>query len=361
MTDRLFVLIRLPLILMLALVLAACGGPQGSGQDQGKDQQSQQQAGGKESAPPAPEPAKSPQAGDNPAGEVVDIGKKPEGVVADPKTGLVAVSTRDPARLVLLDGATGEVARRVDLPKKARHLALFAPGGPVLVPSERSNSLLQVSLAGEVLRKTSVGEFPHNAAAYGGRIFVVNEFGSTASIIQGGKMVNTFKTPFQPGGIAATPDGLLGVLGVRGLTLEVFDADSLESMGRVDAGDGPTHVVAGPEGRLYVADTRGDAVLVYETSPKPSKAGRIPLPGGAPYGLALDAARDQLWVTLTAENHVVRYALDGKEPRKLDAYPTVRQPNSVAVNPDTGRVFVAGVRGGELQIIDPRQAPPEES
>ena len=231
----------------------------------------------------------------------------------------------------------------------------------MLVPSERSNSLLQVSLTGQILQKTQVGEFPHDAAAYGGRVFVVNEFDSTASVIQDGKVVNTFNTPFQPGGIAATPGGLLGVVGVRGLTLEVFDADSQKSLGRVDAGKGPTHIVAGPDGRLYVADTRGDAVLVYETSPKPSKAGRIPLPGGAPYGLALDPARDQLWVTLTAENRVVRYALDGKEPRKLDAYPTVRQPNSVAVNPVSGRVFVAGEQGGELQSFDPRQAPSEGS
>lgn len=88
-----------------------------------------------------------------------------------------------------------------------------------------------------------------------------------------------------------------------------------------------------------------------------TRAGRIPLPGGAPCGIALDPARDQLWVTLTAKNRVVRYALDGKEPRKLDAYPTVRQPNSVAVNPASGRVFAAGERGGELQVFDPARAP----
>jgi DNA-binding beta-propeller fold protein YncE len=35
----------------------------------------------------------------------------------------------------------------------------------------------------------------------------------------------------------------------------------------------------------------------------------------------------------------------------MDRYPTVRQPNTVAVNPETGRVYVAG-RDGEIQIID---------
>lgn len=347
------------LMLVVLVALAGCGSGQdstdktGSGQEAGKEP-AERERNGSEDQPPAPEPAESPPLDEEPAGEVVEVGSGPEGLVADPETGLVAAGLRDPDDLALVDGGTGEVIETVELPEKARHLALAAPGGPVLVPSERSNSLVQVSLAGEVVEETPVGEFPHDAAAYGGRIFVLNEFESTASAIQDGEVVETFETPFQPGGIAATPDGLLGVVGVRGLDLEVFEADTLDSLGRVEAGEGPTHIVAGPDGRFYVADTRGDAVLVYEAGPEPSRVGRIPLPGSAPYGIALDPERNQLWVTLTAENRVVRYALDGEAPRRLDDYPTVRQPNNVAVNPRTGRVFVAGTRGGELQLLDPQ-------
>ena len=50
--------------------------------------------------------------------------------------------------------------------------------------------------------------------------------------------------------------------------MEVFDADTLESLGQTDAGEGPTHVRAGPENRFYVTDTRGDAVLVFGASPR---------------------------------------------------------------------------------------------
>ena len=67
----------------------------------------------------------------------------------------------------------------------------------------------------------------------------------------------------------------------------------------------------------------------------------------------MDAEREQLWVTLTAENALVRFDTSGAAPREEERYPTVRQPNTVAVNPETGRVYVAG-RDGELQIIDPR-------
>jgi DNA-binding beta-propeller fold protein YncE len=159
--------------------------------------------------------------------------------------------------------------------------------------------------------------------------------------------------PLQPGNVAATADGLVGAIGVRGLALEIYDARTLRSAGRTDAGEGPTHLVAGPDGRFYVADTRGGAVLAYEARPEPGRVASAPLPGGYPYGIAMDAEREELWVTLTAENALVRFDVSGAAaPREEGRYPTVRQPNTVAVNPETGRVYVAG-RDGEIQIIDP--------
>jgi hypothetical protein len=38
----------------------------------------------------------------------------------------------------------------------------------------------------------------------------------------------------------------------------------------------------------------------------------------------------------------------------IASHPTVRQLNTVVVNPESGRVFVAGAEGEELQIVDPR-------
>jgi DNA-binding beta-propeller fold protein YncE len=40
-------------------------------------------------------------------------------------------------------------------------------------------------------------------------------------------------------------------------------------------------------------------------------------------------------------------------PRVVERLPTIRQPNTVAVNPATGRLFVASPTGGALQLIDP--------
>ena len=303
----------------------------------------------------APEPAVSPPLREEPAGEVIKLHSGPEGVVADAETGLVAVGLRNPDELALVDGDSGEVVRKVRLKGYPRHLGLAGPGGPVLVPAELSDSLIQVSLpAGRIVDETPVGNFPHVVAAGpGGRIFVASEAASTASVIENGEVIETIKTPLNPGGVAVTESGLVGIVGVKGLALEVYEADTLDSVDIIDAGKGPTHVVAGPDDRFYVADTRGDALLVYETAPELEQVASVPLPGGAPYGMALDQRRDRLWVTLTAENRVVEFALDGAMPRKVANYPTVRQPNSVAVNPASSRVFIGGRTEDVLQLLDP--------
>jgi DNA-binding beta-propeller fold protein YncE len=335
-------------LLTLATILFV---PVGCGAEQGAPKQDA----APKKPPPAPEPAEAPPLERKPAGRVVEVGSAPEGIAADPETGLVAVALRNPNELALVDSESGDTVRRVELPEAARHLDLAGPGGPVLVPAEGSDTLLQISLPdGKITSETPVGDFPHSAAAApSGRIFVVNEMASTASIVEDGREIERIETDLKPGGVAVTDSGLVGVVGVRGLTLEVFDAGTLESLGSLKAGEGPTHVEDGPENRFYVTDTRGDTVLIYEAGRRPEQIGRVPAPG-SPYGIAVDHQRKHLWVTLTAEQRVVQYALQGRMLREIARYPTVRQANTVAVDPASGRVFVTGKADGQLQILDPR-------
>lgn len=302
--------------------------------------------------PPAAEPAEAPPAA-QPAGKVIDIGARPEGVVADADSGLVAVGVRDPNALAIVDGRTGAVTDRVRLPGNVRHLQLAAPGGPVLLPSESANSLLTVELlSGEIAARIPTGRFPHDAtAAANGTIFVTNEFGGSIAVVRDGRVVRTLTGHTQPGGIAADGNAL-GVIDVKRNDLTVYDATTLRRVGRVPAGDGPTHVVAARDGRLVVTDTRGDALLVFAHRPQLRRVARLELPG-APYGLAYDRVRHRLWVTLTGRNEVVGVDAAATLPREFDRFPTVRQPNTVAVNPTTGRLFVTGTRDGNLQLMDP--------
>lgn len=304
--------------------------------------------------PPAAEPAVSPQADQILGGRIVTLTGEPEGIVADPLTGLVAVSTREPDRLLLIGEKTLEVRRQVSLPAAARHLQLAAPGGPVLVPAERADQLVEVSLPDGATTAATVGDHPHDAAAAAGKVFVSDEFGDTVSVLRGDRRIERLDAPEQPGGIAKVGEGEVAVIAVRERTIRAYDARNLRTIGDADAGIGPTHIV-GFGGRAFVADTDGGAILEFRFTPSPEVVGRTNSPG-APYGLAVDSRRRVLWVTLTARNELVSYSLAGGAPERLRAYPTIRQPNSVAVDERTGVVFVAGRRGRELQRIEPKPA-----
>jgi DNA-binding beta-propeller fold protein YncE len=183
-------------------------------------------------------------------------------------------------------------------------------------------------------------------------VFVGDEFADTISVIEGAAVGATVPGPVQPGGVAASGNSVV-VVGVRGRHMKILDATTLAEVAMLEAGVGPTHVVAA-ESFAYVSDTQGDAILTYRLGADPRRVGRTAAPG-APYGLALDASRSRLWVTLTKTNELVYFRLaDGRVSRQA-SHPTVRQPNSVAVDPRTGTVYVAGAADGQLQIFTPER------
>jgi DNA-binding beta-propeller fold protein YncE len=325
---------RLVVAAAIAAALTGCGSATGAGE-----------------LPPAAEPDSSPPLEKRPAGTVVQVGNRPEGIVADPLTGVVAVGLRDPDELALVDASSGRVESRVPLPGAPRHLALAAPGGPVLVPTEPGDALSRVALPAATIDSVPVGAFPHDAVAAGRRIFVTDERGGTVSVVDGDE-VRRIRVAAQPGGVAAVDGGrAVAVVSVRERVLELYDSETLERLGRAPAGAGPTHVVPGERGLAYVVDTAGDALLVFDTRGELRILRRYPLLG-APYGVAVDLPNGRLWVTLTGRNELVELATSAR-PHRLGSYPTVRQPNTVAVDPSTGHVFVTGKVEGVLQVLDP--------
>jgi len=299
-----------------------------------------------------PEPARSPGRAVAPVGKVASVGGEPEGMVADATTGLVAIGVRNPDGVVIVDH-DGGVVRRVPLTGAPRHLGFDPVTHLLLAPTEGSDKLETVDLVtGSVTSSTPVGRQPHDAAAAAGRLFAGNELADSLSVIEDAKVTSVLPMPVQPGGVASN-GRTVAVVGVRGRQMEVVDAATLRPVGTVSAGVGPTHVVAGPDGRYYVADTQGDRIIVYTDQPKPAQVGAAEA-AGAPYGIAVDGGRKRLWVTLTARNQLVEYDISGRLPKRLATFPTVQQPNSVVVDAPTGLVLVAGATpSGELQILQP--------
>ena len=287
----------------------------------------------------------------SPAGTVLAIGQKPEGITVDPATGLVAVATRSPDAIVILD-QRGTVIHRTSVTSSARHLRATPAGGILLIPAERAQRLIGLRLPdGDVALDLAVGRQPHDVVSAGRRIFVTNEFSDSVSVIEGARVTATVPAPRQPGGIAA--DGsVVAVIGVRAHILQTFDAESLQPLATVAAGRGPTHIVGGG-GRFYVADTIGNAILVYSGGASLSLVARISAIG-TPYGIALDSTRGRLWVTLTGRNVIEEYQLTDGGLTAIAEFPTPRSPNSVAVDIATGTVYVTGTADGVVQILNPR-------
>ena len=332
--------LMVPRVTTLVLLLAVLGLHAGCG------------SAGRDALPPAAEPASSPPPAAEPDGRLVPVGFKPEGIVADPRTGLVAIGLRTPDELALMDGADGTVERRVRLPAAPRHLALERAGGPVLVPAEDADELLRVGLPGGEIGTVPTGREPHDAAAAGDRVFVADEFAHTLTVLEDDRTVARLRVALQPGGVTPLDRGrTVAVVSVRERVVEVFDVATGERTGRAPAGVGPTHAVSDNGNYLFVTDTTGGALLVYHLRPRLELIRRYPLPG-SPYGIAIDNRRQRMFVTQTALNQVTELVVGGR-PSLVRRYATPRQPNTVAVDEATGRVFVTGKVDGVVQLLDP--------
>jgi len=151
---------------------------------------------------------------------------------------------------------------------------------------------------------------------------------------------------------ARLDDGGTATLDPRARTLTITGPDGTERA-QAPAGIGPTHVVLGDEGRLYVTDTAGRSVLLFRSEPELKLWRRAGL-DGSPYGTALDREKGKLWVTLTDRNEAVQLTADGA-PRVQRRFPTVRQPDAIAIDPASGRVAVLGKDA--VQTFDGYPAP----
>jgi hypothetical protein len=201
---------------------------------------------------------------------VVPLRGNPEGLAFDPATATLVAGVDGGVAVLSPEGV---LMKTVDLGARPRHVELAEEGGAVLVPLEGSDRLAVVGLpTGDVRQRVAVGRQRHDAAAVDGKVFVGNELGDTLSALDGDAVRATVLAPVQPGGVAAGGGSVI-VVGVRGRRVEMLDPSTLTERATQDAGVGPTHVVA-DDSFAYVADTQGDAILVYRLGSEPSRIGR---------------------------------------------------------------------------------------
>ncbi|HEY4097861.1 MAG TPA: hypothetical protein VGM33_20235 [Baekduia sp.] len=279
---------------------------------------------------PAAQPARSPALTGKPAGRVVAVGGAPEALAIDPTAREVVVAVGDPARLVVLDARTG---------RRKRTVALIGGAGSApsvfTIPDPTGARALATPQAPA-------------AAVVAGRTFVADPRSNTVAVLDDGRPTARFRVDTDPVALAAADgDHALAVVSGRERTLALYDPRTLKRLGRAPAGAGPAQVAA-EEGRVYVTDPRGDALLTFAVHPTLALLRRTALPG-RPYAIAADPVRHRLWVTLPATNQLVALSTTDP-PRVLERVPTVRQPDAVAVDTARGTVAIAGRHAGVVQL-----------
>lgn len=298
-------------------------------------------------------PAISPRPAVTPAGSVIGLPGPATAVVADPAGGVVAVAVSQPAELVLFALADPDAAPRVvPLPGSVTHLA--TGNGTILAPVASANTVVEVNPRTATSTVVSVPGGPTSAVDVNGHRYVAVPARNAVDVVTGDKITGTITGTVNPDQVLAAGGKLMLLDRVRSAVFDVDPAASTIGAGQ-RAGAGATNAATDGFGRILVTDTRTGELLAFSPGPVLLRQ-RTPVPG-APYGIAVDTRREIAWITATQLNQVIGYRLTGGQPVERYRLATVRQPDSVAVDPDSGRVFVASsdssTDGGGMQVMQP--------
>ncbi len=292
--------------------------------------------------PVAAAAAVSPPAATAPAGTVTALTDDVVAMAYSPESGTLAVAGKDTVRLYPLADTLGE-------PKTAAVTAesLTVDGGAFLAAGK--NEVTRVAADGSTSAAGSFRGKPVSTAAFDGRTLVAMRDERAVAVVKDAKVQRMISGDMMSADqVLSAGKGAVVLDRLRNAVFELDVPGATVTQG-LRAGQGATNAVADRFGRVLVTDTRGGALLAFSLDPLLMRQ-NYPV-AGAPYAITYDSKRDLAWVTLTETNEVVGYDVAGEEPEEKYRFPTVSQPNTVAVDPRTGRVMVASGTGDGIQVI----------
>jgi DNA-binding beta-propeller fold protein YncE len=322
---------RLVITCLAALVLTSCGTDRASDPLQVTDELT------------AATPASSPPTTTQPAGTV-----RPSPPVQltqyDPSTNTLVLASD--STLTLLDPRTNH-QRTVQLP--GQPAGLHTQNGHALAALPEQNQVIHIDLRTAQTRSTHVDGGPVHAIPLDDeRLAVALRDHKSVVVLQAGKPTTTADNFEGPAQLLASGNQIY-VLDRLTTSLVPIDPATGEKGPGLRVGQGATNAVTDRYDRILALDTRKGEFFAFSTDPFIMKQ-RYPTPGH-PYAIAYDSTRDLAWVTLTETNEVIAYDVAGGEPQERLRHPTVSQPNSIAVDPTTGHVYIASANGDGLQVI----------
>lgn len=256
--------------------------------------------------------------------------------------------------IVTMFSAAGDQPRPVALPGPATALAGDGSGHAYL---SARGGYYRVDLASGATARVGVGgrqttDFTAIARRADGKLVLGSADGTAYTLSSDTEVAARLKIFARVDSLAA--QGNTAVVLDRGQTsVTTVDASGNHAAQSLRAGDGATTLATDPAGRVLVADTRGEELLVFSTDPLMLRQ-RYPV-RQAPYGLA--GSSRLAWVSQTAANVVVGYDLATGIPIEKVRYPTVRQPNSLAFDDASGTLYVVSATGDGVQVIEDAAAP----
>jgi hypothetical protein len=284
----------------------------------------------------------------------------PDGTVLGLKTPVLSsVFDTASASLVALAG-TGDAgtqlvvyprrgpARTVALPEPASALA-GAGDGTVYLATRGGYTTVDVRQGG-VQSHPVAGHadtrFTAIARRADGRVTLGSDSGGVYTLSADDTVGNQVETFARVDDLAAQGDTVFA-LDRSQTSVTTIQPDGGDTGPALRAGQGATTMAADGAGRVLVVDSRVGQLLVFGSDPLMLRQ-QYPVPG-TPYGLTGSATLT--WVSETATNTVVGYDLNTGIPVEKVRYRTVRQPNSLAYDDETGTLYVASGVGEGVQVI----------
>ncbi len=226
----------------------------------------------------------------------------------------------------LLDPATGEVRRRVDLAGAVHHVAVDPGGRWAVFTHPGYGRVSVVDLAGDAaVRRIPTGEGTNYLvfSPDGRRLYVGNSGDGTVTVLRVGAwtVAGRFRLPVAPGHMAVSPDGSrLYVADAAGGTVLTVATEGGAVLARRDLGEALHGLALAPDGRtVFVAVTGGDRLVALDAATLTVREERR---FAAPYHVTVVADGGRLMVSSAAEpmlhvwdlddlDHVAAVKLDG--------------------------------------------------
>ncbi len=277
------------------------------------------------------------------------------GIALSPDGSQLAVTNAD--RSVAIYSVTGDIAltKTLDIePLKQGSKpypigVMYAPDGNSLyLALSMENRVAEVNVAdGKTLRSVDVGVAPYGLAATNGRLFVTEMGGPRA----------------KPGDLTSPSAGTPTVVDKRGVaksgSVSVIDIATFKVLKQVVCGRQPSAIVADSHrGRVYVAETNDDGVLVLDGVGSVVTRIDVKPDTGLPFGSmpdALSLSRDggRLVVALAGNNAVAVYRTAGK-PKLEGLAPTDWYPMAAVATDKNLLVVNNKGLGARIRTRDPK-------